>query len=209
MYTIKPMEDDTHTNKYIQYAELLNKKYLWSYDDSVTDITPLIIDGLPVNLRFYIANNKHSFTIEAKRIMNGNRVGYKLPLYHVEYYGRNESKSPFLRRQTQNEFTVEEIADFIKILYNFIVDLKFDKYIGKFIDSEDIYTAELMKAKKKVYKDLMVEIHSCSVCQDLTGTKTHCGHSLCIICWEKLKTMVCPICRADITNKYTGDLDDD
>jgi hypothetical protein len=45
-------------------------------------------------------------------------------------------------------------------------------------------------------------VDNCSVCMEETKTKSLCGHTLCLICWSKIKSIEgikqCPICRENL-----------
>lgn len=45
----------------------------------------------------------------------------------------------------------------------------------------------------------------CCVCLDTTKTTTHCGHKLCVVCWDKVKVLKqklpCPICRSNLRQR--------
>ena len=75
----------------------------------------------------------------------------------------------------------------------------FSKYHGNFV-SKDKCSKQI--CQKIVFGKFMKnesEDNICSVCLDSTKTKTPCGHTLCIPCWQKLKNNKCPLCRGSIS----------
>jgi hypothetical protein len=207
MSTDTPLNNST-PNKYLQYATLVYQYHYSVQSPSVADIIPLVIDELPVNLCIYVGSDRHNFSIDSRKIKINEYEDETITLFNRGYYKHTESESKFLTRHTPDTFTIEELADFMKNVHDFIAQLKFDKYVGKFTPDK-FSKVELAKAAKELFTDMMEDLPTCCVCHDPTETKTICNHSLCIICWEQLKQMTCPICREAISYMYSYDHDEE
>jgi len=92
------------------------------------------------------------------------------------------------------ELTIIDVDCIIKKVMDIIDTLEYNKLTNtlkkrddngyQYIDEGDIF---------KKYND---GNNICCVCNDTTEfVTTNCGHTLCIECWDKLKTQTCPLCR--------------
>lgn len=114
----------------------------------------------------------------------------------------------------------ELVDDVISNLQNRIQNLRFDIFLGKFVD----ITCKLSLLKKDVnelFKDMahvkprLRRSDHCCVCFEDTVTKTHCGHCVCIRCavniqqtkvlvtecdddFEDEYELLCPVCRKEL-----------
>jgi len=86
--------------------------------------------------------------------------------------------------------------DFIDKFKKIVNGLKFDRVKGKLCDTEeDICLREIVTNANISF----TFVDNCVVCMEETKTKTSCDHSLCLVCWSKLKgEKRCPICREKI-----------
>ena len=88
------------------------------------------------------------------------------------------------------------------IMINKMSELKYDNKVGMFYveqkkeDYEQLYT----------FPNIELDYVECSVCFEITKTKTSCNHPLCYKCYDKIPNK-CPICRKDIKNE--DDSEDD
>jgi hypothetical protein len=78
-----------------------------------------------------------------------------------------------------------------QMLMERLSELKYDNKYGS------IYYINKNKHYEECYKfdNLTLKYNECCVCMEMTRTKTMCSHSLCWICFDKLKNKKCPLCR--------------
>ena len=166
------------------------------------------IDNVPVDVRltcsaFFSSYDKDyalifELIIESKDIFcceDQENMKYYDETFRVDYI-------PKLTIYSANTFLFESI---VKIL-NLFPLLKFDKFNGRFtknkeyIPFDDLFNFENTEC---------TESAECSVCYELTKSKTPCNHYLCFACNENIPTKFrnsdnemiernCPICRGNI-----------
>jgi len=85
---------------------------------------------------------------------------------------------------------------FLDSFKKIINSLAFCRINGKLCDTEqDICLREIVTNPNICFES----IENCSVCIEPTKTKTNCDHTLCLVCWAKIKgEKRCPICREKI-----------
>lgn len=109
------------------------------------------------------------------------------------------------------KYTVEFIQESLKKVYDYLNNIRFDKYTGKFICKKDGIIPFQDWKSYLTMGNIELDFNECCVCLEPTSTKTMCNHSLCYGCWTNLKTrpsetyedeeevMSCPYCREDIS----------
>lgn len=100
---------------------------------------------------------------------------------------------------------IERIAISLKIIFDIIPQLKFNKFEGNL--QTDTKDKDILPFIKQFchHENVKTSFEDCCVCYETTKTKTMCGHSLCMLCWEKMPftrgendedpMQRCPICR--------------
>lgn len=166
------------------------------------------IDNVPVDVRltcsaFFSSHNKKyilivELIIESKDIFCCNVE--KNMKYYDEIFRVDDI--PKLTIYGANAFIFESIVEIL----NLFPLLKFDKFNGRFTKNKEyIHFDDLFKFENTE----CTESAECSVCYELTKSKTPCNHYLCFACNENIPTkfrnsnyeMVernCPICRKNI-----------
>ena len=91
--------------------------------------------------------------------------------------------------------TIDQMAASLQYLFNRLNAIKFNHCIGKF---ESIIEIENRTAIELAVGDHKRQHNECCVCNTITVTKTHCGHTLCVLCHDKLKLPNCPMCRTSL-----------
>jgi hypothetical protein len=127
------------------------------------------IDGMLVNTRMY--THEDNFYFEAS-------------LMNQTYY-------------TDSGSSYEEFCKMIEGLK----DMKFDNFLGKFINPNKITPSFYSNTKQFPmfhHPNIEMDYTECCVCFELTLSKTHCFHPLCLRCYIKIKANRCPLCREDI-----------
>jgi hypothetical protein len=91
--------------------------------------------------------------------------------------------------------------EFIDAFKKIVNSLRYDNKTGKIEDGEE--------SDNQFFRELITNPHisfkkeeACCVCSEFTKTKTYCNHTLCLICWSKIKSVEdvkpCPICREEL-----------
>ena len=101
---------------------------------------------------------------------------------------RTHSEEPDFQVFIKNEDEFEKCFD--ELLH-----LKFNKMKNTFVDErEEQIPFEFYS--RLISPNIKLSFEDCCVCLEKTSGKTHCGHAICAICMSKLKTQICPLCRA-------------
>jgi len=88
--------------------------------------------------------------------------------------------------------------DFCSIIEG-LKDMKFDTLTGEFKNPNKLTKTPCTKRLMSMFHhpNIEMEYSECCVCYEVTYSKTpHCNHTLCMRCYMKLTTTICPICRA-------------
>jgi len=96
--------------------------------------------------------------------------------------------------------------EFLNTFKGIINGLYFDRVKGAINDEEQDTT--------KFFQEIIsnpnisfATVDNCTVCIEPTKTKSLCGHTLCLVCWSKIKSETneksCPICREILYFKRT------
>lgn len=87
-----------------------------------------------------------------------------------------------------------------------------DKNFGVFVDpahEPSVRQMKMWELQQRVFKHRK-PLSTCCVCDVETQHVTKCGHKLCFMCWNKLKKLTCPCCRAEIDDQTNhSDSDED
>jgi len=123
------------------------------------------------------------------------------------FYCDNTSKNE--RKEDDIAGLTEELERLIKS----VKDLQFDKGSGVFKrQNEEEKMTPIMEASNKAFEilkddeNIETNCQTCTVCYELTRTRTSCGHCVCIPCITKIKrhpedegAYRCPLCRDECT----------
>lgn len=163
--------------------------------------------------RLAISNRVRSNRIESR--CSGDKVYYPLKgtecqfiWFHTESDGRMEDC-----------VIAEQIMDCIEKCETEINGLFQERRTGAWVNinnDEEVQTCRLIDLTIKAFAHAKYNPYGepCCVCNEITDTKTRCGHHLCMDCWERLEKLVCPMCREDVDQKACegcecSDSDDD
>jgi hypothetical protein len=147
------------------------------------------INDLPVTVKISITPNLYNYLffidVDCHEIMT-EEYDEEIPLRLLSKFFYEISKeNPVINN--------DEFLDSFKKIIN---SLRFDKVKGT-IDDEEQDT--------KFFQELITNanisfalVDNCSVCMEETKTKSLCNHTLCLICWSKLKEKICPQCREEL-----------
>jgi len=153
------------------------------------------LNELPVTVKISITPNLYNYLffidVDSSFIMMEEEEGVEeYPLKLVcKFFYEISKENPVIN--------TDEFLDSFKKIVN---SLRFDKVKGT-IDDEEQDT--------KFFQELITNpnisftsTENCSVCIEPTKTKSLCGHTLCLICWSKIKSIEgikrCPICREEL-----------
>ena len=87
--------------------------------------------------------------------------------------------------------------EFIHSFKKIMNELKYNNKTGKINEDEENnqFFRDLISNENITFR----EEEACCVCSEETKTRTSCQHTLCLICWSKIKSVEgdkpCPICR--------------
>lgn len=107
------------------------------------------------------------------------------------------------------EWEIGMMQESLLAIQTLIGKLKYDKILNKFVV---FGTSDETKAHYEIWSqnaNTELEAEVCSVCHEVTTSKTECDHPLCLQCWSQLKKVQapqdrymsdmfghnCPICR--------------
>lgn len=132
--------------------------------------------------------------------------------FNVESYDicdeSEDSPSIFYRNVLKDlrvtTLTLEQIISCIEQILTIIPTLKFNKKTSELTD-EDFLGDDVHELFKFDNTTIIGDV--CSVCHELTNTRTDCSHQLCLVCMSSIKGYYesgehirkCPLCRDDIT----------
>lgn len=206
---------NTHFWLYGLY-EKVNNNERWHHDIYEELLFKSIkMDGMSVNIILAIINNKYiGLNIESDRIFDS--VLEEMTTYNNEMLVKNDANSaePLVFYNYINSFRKVDI-----ILRKY----KFDKFLGKFVDLENIcpcvnHNVLKRKALVRITKNntnIVTNSDTCAVCYDTTLNRTSCNHCVCLVCLDTIaqsinmndpekcpaeQPILCPICRNDINN---------
>jgi len=132
-----------------------------------------------------------------------------LIIYHDDMYSDEQDEfSLYLERiGTYEKLNTETLSTVLDDMKTELSKLHFSLFSGEFINKPSTIFQEMEFFQDIPSIKTMGE--ECPVCQDcITITKTYCGHTLCIPCFQTIKKGVdddgddikkCPICRKHIT----------
>ena len=186
--------------EFINYLEMT----LFGDDKVCNFFEEVVIDGIPVHMTLKIATNGY-----VRLILHNKNIDKKL--------GEtiDDDEDEYL-------YNLLTDADFVKIcphvpvnnrcqivmtvLNDFIRNIRFCKYTGKFIHKKNVHYAKVHQNLPNMFKNNdnikfnTTESNKCIVCYDPTMTVTSCNHSVCIPCAINIKRdadqdVLCPMCR--------------
>jgi hypothetical protein len=178
------------------------------------------IDNMPVYAFFIIKKNYYKyikFYINSTTIVDFNS-GHEFD--SIIYYQKTVLEASSILENSKKivDYTIEDIINAINKLQELLPILKFNLTVGEFV-VDNTATEEIL-ALKEVFtlSNVTFVYEPCSVCNEITKTKTKCNHPLCYRCWEKLPIVscetgncnkqICPICRATINYSHDNGEDE-
>jgi len=197
--------------------EILANIILIKYEKKMQDANKLIysleiatIDEMPVsaflelcdgfkNIKFYVNSNT---IIDHTKNSDYDNITYYKKTMLIEDIDSNELKDI--------TYTVEEIVKVINDVRELLPQLKFNVTVGEFVTDDNPIKEFLALQELFTCNNITLVYDVCSVCHEITKTKTQCKHPLCYKCWEKLPvvndvTIKCPICRMVINETEDDD----
>jgi hypothetical protein len=167
-----------------------------------------LIDGMSVRAYFtvYKHNKMIKINIDSKYITDRDSDDeFDTVCYYANMLFNDFAKDDI---DDDNQFVSYSIDEFMQAITKFsdIVDkLKFNRTIGEFLiegeGDENEQEIKVMQDFFSDFKNISLGCEPCSVCNEITKTKTECKHPLCYWCWEQLiincesSQNKCPICR--------------
>ncbi len=127
-------------------------------------------------------------------------IGVKFESSKITYCSSGDNYVLYSHEEKLLRFTSNKINEFLlKVKNDILPNLKLDKVFGKFVLIND---GKKNIQKENVGEDIFGYEYSnyiqCSVCYELTYTRTGCNHPLCVGCWNQIKNDYCPICRNEL-----------
>jgi len=149
------------------------------------------INGLPISAKISIVPNLYNYLFFVD--IDANGIDVEDP---VEILPLNFIMKLFYEISIENPVINND--EFINAFKKIVNSLRYDNKTGKIEDGEESdnqFFRELITNQNISFK----EEESCCVCEEKTKTRTPCDHTLCLICWSKIKSVEnekqCPICR--------------
>jgi hypothetical protein len=97
--------------------------------------------------------------------------------------------------EISKENPVISVDEFLNSFKKIINNLRFDKVTGTIDEEHDTKFFQEIITNPNISFAI---VENCSVCIEPTKTRTPCDHSMCYVCWAKLKQKICPLCREDL-----------
>ena len=112
-----------------------------------------------------------------------------------------------LMKGTTESLTIEEVKAYIEEILKIIPTLSFNKRSGR-LTTDYVYDDDVVSLFEFDNTTTLI-YEKCCVCHDLTGTRTPCRHSLCLVCIsslpevdseeeDEMPSKKCPLCRETI-----------
>ena len=144
-------------------------------------------------------------------LFRDERVMFFVIEFDCGVYGLDESGETFVAFREKlidqkQDFTKEDFEEALEKIKITLQNLRYNCLLNKMYDI----------TKKDDYLECYnyfgisyMNIDDCCVCHEKTQLKTNCKHTLCALCWNKLKKRECPICRNDSLSMYEDECEDD
>lgn len=98
---------------------------------------------------------------------------------------------------------LHHIFNVLFYLHIFFRDFKYNSMMKYFYHYEDLKNMITIKQRRnRLFGD---DDNECCVCLEPTINKTQCEHFLCLICYSKLPTKSCPLCRKSLVDSTISD----
>jgi hypothetical protein len=162
------------------------------YRDSIE----LIVDNIPCELFYHISKGEWNFEIQDRNIRESEECD--MSHTYIEKMSPLHSKI-FPEFDKDADITPAIIEKFVQIILKFLDSVEFSKVDGRFLSKTYCRKEKARNIVFEKYLEKETPENQCSVCMDITKTKTPCGHKLCIPCWIQIKNECCPLCRGDIS----------
>ena len=149
------------------------------------------INGLPISAKISIVPNTVNYLFFVDIDVDG--VDIEPDEEPLQLLSKLFYEIPIINSVIDNEYFIESFKKIVN-------SLRYDNRTGKIDEDEE---------DNKFFRDLISnenitfrEEEACCVCSEETKTRTSCQHTLCLICWSKIKSVEgdkpCPICRQAI-----------
>ena len=194
----------------VEYNEAMEKRTPETKYSAVFHKLPINkIDGMECNVILVmncrcirmVINTNRLYT-DCCHIMNDNLCNYVLFEKHFITVNETIVEQSFV-------FKKEHFVKVLVELKTLLPKLRFNRLKGKLTDKDETQDiSQLFCVFLSDMKNVDTGVEECCVCSEKTFTKTPCGHTLCIQCWERIKptrvcgdefSPLCPMCREDIS----------
>jgi hypothetical protein len=159
--------------------------------DEQSIILPIhTVNDLPVTAKISIVPNSVNYLFFIDIDVNGVDVEDPIDILPLQLLSKLFYEIPIINSVIDNEYFIDSFKKIVN-------SLRYDNRTGKIDEDEENtqFFRDLISNENITFQ----EEESCSVCMEITKTKTQCNHSLCLICWSKIKSVEgdkpCPICR--------------
>jgi hypothetical protein len=149
------------------------------------------INGLPISAKISIVQNLYNYLFFVDIDANGIDIEEQHEILPLNFIMK-------LFYEISIENPVINNDEFINSFKKIVNSLRYDNKTGKIEDGEEDgeqFFRELITNSNISFR----EDETCPVCMEPTKTKTSCDHTLCLICWSKIKPVndvkSCPVCR--------------
>ena len=136
---------------------------------------------------------------------NTSRIGIQIflrdnssPLQYIAYLAPYNLKN-FLVSPSQEKRFKEYLYNILFFIHIFCTDFQYHPMLVYLYHKDDIpLMADIKLRRMRLFGDDL----ECSVCLEKTVMVTACNHSLCHICFSKLRIKTCPMCRSLLEHQY-------
>ena len=159
--------------------------------DEQSIILPInTINGLPVTAKISVVQNSVNYLFFVDIDVDGVDVEDPVDILPLQLLSKLFYEISIINPVIDNEYFIDSFKKIVN-------SLRYDNRTGKIDEDEENtqFFRDLISNENITFK----EEEACPVCMEITKTKTQCLHSLCLICWSKIKSVNdekrCPICR--------------
>ena len=148
------------------------------------------INGLPVTAKISVVQNSVNYLFFVDIDVNGVDVEDPIDILPLQLLSKLFYEISIINPVIDNEYFIESFK-------NIVNSLRYDNKTGKLDENEEDnhFFRDLISNENITFN----EEEACPVCSEITKTKTQCNHTLCLVCWSKIKSVddmkPCPICR--------------
>lgn len=136
---------------------------------------------------------------------NTSRIGIQIflrdnssPLQYIAYIAPYNLKN-FSTSNSQKKIFREYLYNILFRIHIFCTEFQYHPMLVYMYHKDDIPPMTDIKLRRaRLFGDDL----ECSVCLEKTVMMTSCNHSLCHICFSKLRIKTCPLCRSLLEHQY-------